>query len=115
MECKISFRPWRLLTATFSISASVIEGDIRLVAATLKRPASRASTIQTQSHSSIKERRPPKRPRERTQRLAPKGVDEELGALSVSLNRKKQKDEAKRKRREGREERVGGEDIDMGE
>ena len=63
-----------------------------------------------------RERRPPKRPKERTQRLAPKGTDETAANLLMSssnpLNRKKLKLDAKKRRREGRKLEMG-EDDDM--
>lgn len=75
------------------------------------RAPSRAGTLSSHAR---KERRPPKKPRERTQRLAPKGLDEELALVAVTMSRKKVKDEAKRKRKE--ERRAAGlveEDIAM--
>ncbi|KIO27610.1 hypothetical protein M407DRAFT_232566 [Tulasnella calospora MUT 4182] len=83
-----------------------------------KRPLSPSTSVTSFSRPQhqVRERRPPKRPRERTQRLAPKGVDEDVNINAANpLGRKKLKEEAKKKKKEARRAAGGlNEDIGMG-
>ncbi|KAG8948188.1 hypothetical protein FRC04_009987 [Tulasnella sp. 424] len=84
-----------------------------------KRPLSPSDSVTSSAHPQYqrKERRPPKRPRERTQRLVPKGADEEdvdVGAANP-LGRKKLKEEAKKRKKDARRAAEGlNEDVGMG-
>ncbi|KAG8892930.1 hypothetical protein FRB99_002344, partial [Tulasnella sp. 403] len=61
-----------------------------------------------------KEKRPPKRPRVRTQRLAPSGPDEELLLSTMNpLSRKRIKEDAKKRKKDTKKHKEVGGDIEM--
>ncbi|KAG9036698.1 hypothetical protein FS837_001615 [Tulasnella sp. UAMH 9824] len=81
-----------------------------------KRPLSPSTSVTSSSRPQhqAKQRRPPKRPRERTQRLAPKGADDDANISAENpLSRKKIKEEAKRRKKEARRA-AGGLNEDVG-
>ncbi|KAG8894918.1 hypothetical protein FRC01_012676 [Tulasnella sp. 417] len=81
-----------------------------------KRPLSPSPSVTSSSRPQhqVKERRAPKRPRERTQRLVPKGADEDASISAANpLGRKKLKEEAKKRKKDARRA-SGGLDEDVG-